>query len=109
MRPGHWWLRLKEHLLPRRRLVVADMDAPAQHLPRRDLLLLQADGEDWAVAMSCPCGCGQRVELPLIREATPRWRLEHSDGHGPSLFPSVWLREGCRAHYHVRGGKVVWV
>lgn len=109
MRPGNWWLRLKERLLPRRRLVIADMDATPQSLPRRDLLLLQADGEDWAIAMSCPCGCGQRVELPLIREATPRWRLEHSDGHSPSLFPSVWLREGCRAHYHVRGGKVVWV
>ncbi|WP_422846567.1 DUF6527 family protein [Acidovorax sp. M2(2025)] len=59
--------------------------------------------------MRCPCGCGQPVELPLIREARPRWSLQvDSDGH-PTLSPSVWRSEGCRAHYFVRGGKVVWV
>ncbi|WP_238585809.1 DUF6527 family protein [Comamonas sp. E6] len=59
--------------------------------------------------MRCPCGCGQPVELPLIREARPRWSLQvDKDGH-PSLEPSVWRRGGCRAHYFVRRGKVVWV
>ncbi|MFZ5526660.1 MAG: DUF6527 family protein [Pseudomonadota bacterium] len=59
--------------------------------------------------MRCPCGCGQPVELPLIREARPRWSLQvDQDGH-PTLAPSIWRREGCRAHYFVRRGKVVWV
>nr|WP_238544101.1 DUF6527 family protein [Acidovorax sp. KKS102] len=59
--------------------------------------------------MRCPCGCGRPVELPLIREARPRWSLQlDGDGH-PSLVPSVWRRDGCRAHYFVRRGKVVWI
>ena len=109
MNPRLLWRRFKEWVLPVRRLRVADIDGSPEILPRRDLVLLRADGEDWCVAMACPCGCGQRVELPLIHEAVPRWRLNCGKDQLPSLYPSVWLREGCRSHYHVRAGKILWV
>lgn len=109
MKPKLLWRKFKEWVLPARRLRVADIDAPPKRLPWRDLVLLRADEEDWSVVMACPCGCGQRVELPLIREAAQRWRLNYGEDRLPSLYPSVWLREGCRSHYHLRGGKVLWV
>ncbi|WP_148280025.1 DUF6527 family protein [Acidovorax sp. KKS102] len=84
-------------------------ELPPDQLPSRDLVLLREGGEAWSVMMRCPCGCGRPVELPLIREARPRWSLQlDGDGH-PSLVPSVWRRDGCRAHYFVRRGKVVWI
>jgi len=78
-------------------------------LPGRDLVLVQDDSEDWCVGMLCPCGCGQRVELPLIQEASPRWKLFVDSRGRPSLKPSIWLKDGCRSHFFVREGRVIWV
>jgi len=103
------WLRNGlEALFPPRVLVVVDGGDLPDQLPRRDLVLLRDGGEDWSVAMRCPCGCGQKVELALIREAKPRWSLRNDLGNHPTLSPSVWLREGCRSHFFVRAGRIRW-
>lgn len=103
------WRRFKEWGRAPRRLVFVEGDALPAKLPARDLVVLRGDGEDWSVAMRCPCGCDQRVELPLIPEAKPRWTLEYHHTRGPTLHPSVWLRDGCRSHFFIRSGKVDWV
>lgn len=102
------WLKLTEWWAPPRKVIEVQGALPPSQLPARDLVL-QLDGrEAWSVMMRCPCGCGQPVELPLIPEARPRWTLRvDKDGH-PTLVPSVWMREGCRAHFFIRNGKVVW-
>jgi hypothetical protein len=107
--PRTLWRRFKEWVRPPRQLVVVEGDALPAELPVRHLVVLRGDGENWSVAMQCPCGCGQRVELPLIPEAKPRWTLKSDERNRPTLHPSVWLREGCRSHFLVRSGKVVWV
>jgi hypothetical protein len=72
-------------------------------------LVLARDGDqDWAVGLRCPCGCGQRLEMMLLKEVKPCWDLS-VDRHGHvSLHPSVWLREGCKSHFWLRSGKIVW-
>lgn len=105
----HHWRKFKEWASSTRRVLEVEGDSLPGNLPPRDLVLLSDDGEAWSVAMNCPCGCGQRVELPLIREAKPRWSLTVDGKRRPTLYPSVWLREGCRSHYFIRDGKVKWV
>lgn len=104
-----WWLRAKECLLPARRVLVVDGDEVPTKLPIRRLVLLRDGDEDWSVSMRCPCGCGQRIELPLLPEAKPRWSLRVDECRRPTLHPSVWLKEGCRSHFLLRAGKVIWV
>lgn len=104
-----WLLKLAESTLPARSIRVIEGDAFPVRLPPRGLLLLRDNGEDWSVAMRCPCGCGQKVELALIPEAKPRWKLALEADKSPTLSPSVWIREGCRSHYFVRRGKVEWI
>lgn len=103
------WLRLTEWWTSPRKVIEVHGELPPSKLLSRDLLLLREGGDAWSVLMRCPCGCGQPVELPLIREARPRWSLRVDEDGYPTLAPSVWRLEGCRAHYFVRGGKVVWV
>ena len=103
------WRIFKEKVQPCRSVQVIDGDGLPSRLPPRDLLLLSDDGEPWSVAMMCPCGCDRRVELPLLREVSPRWSLQIDKLDRPTLCPSIWLRDGCRSHYFVRSGKVIWV
>jgi len=109
MRLPKWLLRPIEWMLPARELKIMKGDALPDRLPIRGLLLLHDGDEDWCVGLRCPCGCGQRVELPLIKEAEPHWRLNVEQDGTPTLVPSVWLQEGCCSHFFVRRGKVEWV
>lgn len=85
-----------------------DGDTPPSVIEGRDLVVAREDGEDWAVAFLCPCGCGDRLELALIPEACPNWKLSVSSNNLPTLHPSVWRKNGCRSHFWLREGLVVW-
>lgn len=103
-----WWRKFTAAIVPARRLHVVAGDTLPETLPGRDLVLARDDDEDWSVGMRCPCGCGQRLELMLIKEVKPRWDLSADPSGAPTLSPSVWLRQGCRSHFWLRGGKVIW-
>jgi hypothetical protein len=103
-----WYLKLKEYVLPARRIAIVEADTPPDSLPSRNLILAREDNEDWAVAFRCPCGCGKRLELLLVDEAKPNWKLTLKNGEKPTLHPSVWLKNGCRSHFWLRDGKIVW-
>jgi hypothetical protein len=77
--------------------------------PKANLLYIAGEGEHiWAAALLCPCGCGEPIQLNLLKAASPRWTV-HQDAAGiPSLRPSVWRRKGCRSHFILRHGKIVW-
>jgi Family of unknown function (DUF6527) len=83
-----WWRRLIASLAPRRSLKIAEGDMLPEKLPLWNLVVARDGNEDWSVGLRCPCGCGQRLDV--------------------SLHPSVWLREGCKSHFWLRSGKIVW-
>lgn len=95
-------------LVPPRRLEIISGDTLPDKLPRRALVLARDDGEDWCVGFRCPCGCGRKIELLLIKEARPRWDLTIDARRRPTLKPSVWLDTGCGSHFWIRNGRVQW-
>jgi hypothetical protein len=103
-----WWRQLIAILSPRRSVKVIKGDSLPERLPFRNLVLAREDGEDWCVGLRCPCGCGQRLEIMLLNEVKPRWDITFDERGRVSLHPSVWLRTGCRSHFWLRAGKVVW-
>lgn len=103
-----WWRRLLARFSPRRALEIVEGDSLPERLPRRNLILAREDGEDWCVGLHCPCGCGERLEMMTLGNVAPRWDVQ-LDGKGRvSLHPSVWRRVGCRSHFWVKAGKIVW-
>ena len=109
MRPRSlWFRRLLARIKPRHKLTIVEGDSLPSQLPRRGLVLAREDGEDWCVGLRCPCGCGDGLEMMLLVGVKPRWDVT-LDGKGRvSLHPSVWRRDGCRSHFWVRAGKIVW-
>lgn len=62
----------------------------------------------WAAAMLCPCGCGDLIELNLLKDASPCWTVKHHPDGSVSLMPSVWRTKGCRSHFFVRNSYIDW-
>jgi hypothetical protein len=67
------------------------------------------DGYDWSAAMLCPGGCGKTLEMNLLPDAKPVWRVSKDAGDVASLHPSVWLKTGCACHFVLTRGRVRWV
>jgi hypothetical protein len=77
-------------------------------ITRGQLFVVGEDGYSWCAAMACPCGCGEALQMSLLLEGRPRWMFEeHKDGT-PTLQPSVWRQVGCRSHFFLRKGVVIW-
>lgn len=90
---------------PAYRVVHLDED-PDDLLPET-LYAIGENGHLWHVSLVCPCGCGATISLNVLPDASPRWRLcENTDG--PTLSPSVWRTTGCRSHFILRRGNIIW-
>ena len=74
----------------------------------RDLYVAREDGDLWSAGLTCPCGCGRRLEIMLLKGVKPRWDLSINAQGLPSLHPSVWVADGCRSHFWLRDGKIDW-
>lgn len=54
----------------------------------------------------CPCGCGQKVYVPIDEQG---WTLTEESGT-ITLSPSIGNFElPCESHYFIRKNKIVWV
>jgi hypothetical protein len=78
-------------------------------LKSQTLYVLTEDGIPWQAAMICPCGCGTALDLNLLPDERPRWRFTADDKGRASLDPSVWRKVGCKSHFWLRGGRIIWV
>ncbi|WP_354665980.1 DUF6527 family protein [Stutzerimonas kunmingensis] len=83
-------------------------DTLPKSFPKNQLIYLIDDGEGWSAGLHCPCGCGDILEVPLLHDASPKWRLNIDSKGRPTLHPSIWRREKCRSHFWIRGGRVYW-
>lgn len=62
----------------------------------------------WAV-LQCPCGCGDTIDVNLMKARRPVWDLYVNDGKA-TFHPSLWMpKEKCGAHFWIRDGKIIWV
>ena len=83
-------------------------DRPAaENLKSDQLIVVRGETDKWAL-MRCPCGCGERLQLSLTRERRPRSSVEVDQLGRPTLAPSIRMRDGCRAHFHIRKGRIDW-
>jgi hypothetical protein len=63
----------------------------------------------WVALMICPCGCTQTIQLNLLSEATPCWRITIHRSKAVTVRPSVWRITGCKSHFTLIKGNLNWV
>lgn len=77
---------------------------------KSDLLyIISNDNFQWQIVMLCPCGCKKILHMPLIKEGHAKWKYEIDKRNRISLHPSVNRIVGCKSHFFVRKGKIIWV
>ncbi|MFN8153528.1 MAG: DUF6527 family protein [Bacteroidia bacterium] len=62
----------------------------------------------WCLIMKCPCGCGQTIQLNLLRRANPCWAF-YVRKQRITVYPSIWREKGCRSHFIVRKNRIIMV
>lgn len=61
----------------------------------------------WLI-LECPCGCGDRIDVNLMRSQYPYWVLSIENGL-ISLNPSLWRSKNtCGSHFWIREGQIAW-
>ena len=89
-----------------RSVIQLNGDSLPDKMPIRSIVVAIEDDEIWCVGLKCPCGCGYTIELPIIKEAKPRWDININSQNQISLFPSVFLKKGCKSHFWIKNGKI---
>src|ERR1700733_6376014 len=105
------FLRLWRWIRRRRRLQdvkhVASMNDLPEHLGG-DVFVVGESKPKWFV-LECPCRCGHRIDVNLMRSRQPYWSLSVS-ARGATLAPSLWMpSDKCGSHFFVRKNRVQWV
>lgn len=61
----------------------------------------------WMAGLICPCGCGVFIQLNLLKEANPCWKFKITKDL-ISVYPSVRRTRGCKSHFYINKGKIIW-
>jgi hypothetical protein len=103
-----WWERLRTTRSLQRVVLIESMTELPATLAS-NLYVVRRAGYDRRAVFNCPCRCGRRIDLNLVRSHSPYWSLILTKGKA-TIHPSVWLEgEPCQSHFFIRDSKVVWV
>ncbi|WP_412464916.1 DUF6527 family protein [Flavobacterium mekongense] len=61
----------------------------------------------WQVVMICPCGCKAMLYMNLITDYEPHWKFSIVNKR-VSLSPSIHRMVGCKSHFFIKNGKLIW-
>lgn len=104
------WLRRRFIALHRwlQPLTAFETDDLPDQLKANQVYLVGEEGIWWSAAMVCPCGCRAKIQLSLVEKDRPRWRALVEPTGVITLHPSVWRTKGCKSHFSVIHGRIVW-
>ena len=102
-----WWSFI-DLLRPREVYATKTIAEFPDTLEPKCVYLVGDDSVPWFAALLCPCGCGALISLSLLKDDRPRWRVRRHFTGTVTLEPSIWRKKGCRSHFFVRSGRIVW-
>lgn len=103
---GRWFELVIDWRAPYQSLSVEDIP---DNLENRIIYLIGEVNRPWSASFNCPCGCEEVISLSLISTDRPRWRITHNKDERITLYPSVNKIKGCKSHFFIKNGKVIWV
>lgn len=100
-----WLLNLFKTERPYTAMFVGDTP---DKLDYRIIYIIENEGYCWKAVMICPCGCKKILHMNLIKDYHPSWKFEINKKKIITLHPSINRMVGCRSHFFIREGKIIW-
>jgi hypothetical protein len=82
-------------------------DLPDQLNPNI-IYLVHNNGYTWQAVMICPCGCNKILNMNLMKEHHPSWKVELDKKKLVTFHPSINRMVGCKSHFFIKKGQVSW-
>jgi hypothetical protein len=87
---------------------ISAKDMPERFEPKT-IYVVGDKGHKWVAAFICPCGCGQLIQLNLLKDGDVSWRTSIHKDSSITIRPSIWRITGCRSHFTITRGDLRWV
>jgi hypothetical protein len=72
------------------------------------IYIVEEDKNAWLVMLQCPCGCKEIIYLNLLRRTRPYWKISIRNKKYATIYPSIWKNSGCKSHFIIRDGSLIW-
>lgn len=72
------------------------------------IYLIENQGYCWQAVMICPCGCKKQLNMNLMKDYHPHWQYKINSKNIITLNPSINRTVGCKSHFFVKQGKIIW-
>jgi Family of unknown function (DUF6527) len=76
---------------------------------RKVVYFIGHDEYYWKAVLICPCGCNKILQMNLMNEYDPFWKYKIEKNNRVTLSPSIHRIVGCKSHFFIRKGKIIWV
>ena len=77
-------------------------------IENRTIYIVGEKGFEWLVVLKCPCGCNEIIQLNMLKETKPRWRIICYKNKSISVIPSVHRIVNCKSHFTITKGEIRW-
>jgi hypothetical protein len=84
------------------------VDETPDKLKNKVIYFIGHEGYYWQAVMMCPCSCKKIIQLNLIADHKPYWEYRIERNNQITLSPSIHRIVGCKSHFFVRKGKIIW-
>jgi hypothetical protein len=79
-----------------------------REMEKKVLYIVVDDGYMEQAAMICPCGCRKILQMNMLPDERPCWRLKKNIDGSHSLNPSIWRKKDCFSHFWFKNNRVHW-
>lgn len=74
----------------------------------KSLYIVGNPNAKWAL-LQCPCGCGERIDINLMKARRPHWSVTVQAGL-VTVDPSIWVPANrCGSHFWLDRNRILWV
>lgn len=74
-------------------------------LQNNEAYIVEKAGRKVWLVLNCPCPDHHRLTINLSHNSRPSWDVDTATGY-LSVYPSLWLKDGCNSHFWIRDGDV---
>jgi hypothetical protein len=89
------------------RLISMENQLPYENVEERTVYHIGTENWKWLLMFKCPCGCADVIHLSLLHKSPQHWTVK-SDNETFSIYPSINRKIGCKSHFFIKDGDVVW-